>query len=298
MTGIRDNGPMRQLQLFTTAELSRMRDRTASRTYSPERDEFRRVHEHHRAWGLIQRHRQRLRHLRNTSRAPQPATMPDYRRQDHLPSPAPTQAPALASAPAPAPALAPAPARPGQRQHATPAVDQRRCPARSQPARSRHRSASQQSAPCHQTPTSAVELTRRAGRGPPLRARRGRCSRRVSAPGHARSEQTRTGVVTTGATARIRPPRCHQQARTATTTTPFAGPDMAGSRHDRGRFETTDPPSGQVATAIRSSTRTAGFRDRGLVPVAHRSRGFETFTFGGLPLSQRQLIAPWSAVLP
>jgi hypothetical protein len=42
---------MRQLQLFTSAELGRMRDRTASRNYSPEKDEFRREHERHRAWG-------------------------------------------------------------------------------------------------------------------------------------------------------------------------------------------------------------------------------------------------------
>ena len=165
---------MRQLQLFTTAELSRMRDRTASRNYSPERDEFRRVHEHHRAWGLVQRHGQRLRHLRNSSRAPRSATMPENRRQDHLPAPAPAPAQAPTPALAPAPALVPAPARPGQRQHATPAaVDQRRCPARSRPTRSRHLSASQEPVPCHETLTSAVEpaqpgwpLPTRAGPGP------------------------------------------------------------------------------------------------------------------------------------
>jgi hypothetical protein len=58
---------MRQLQLFTSAELAGMRDRTASRNYSPERDEFRREHERHRAWGLIQRHGERLRRLRDSS---------------------------------------------------------------------------------------------------------------------------------------------------------------------------------------------------------------------------------------
>jgi hypothetical protein len=42
---------MRQLQLFASAELAQMRDRTASRNYSPERDEFRREHERHRNWG-------------------------------------------------------------------------------------------------------------------------------------------------------------------------------------------------------------------------------------------------------
>jgi len=58
---------MRQLQLFTSAELAGMRDRTASRNYSPERDEFRREHERHRTWGLVQRHGERLRRLRNGS---------------------------------------------------------------------------------------------------------------------------------------------------------------------------------------------------------------------------------------
>jgi hypothetical protein len=41
---------MRQLQLFTSAAIVQMRDRTASRNYSAERDEFRREHERHRAW--------------------------------------------------------------------------------------------------------------------------------------------------------------------------------------------------------------------------------------------------------
>ncbi|MBB4763729.1 hypothetical protein BJ971_004285 [Actinoplanes digitatis] len=60
----RDNEYMRQLQFFTSSELAAMRDRTASRNYSPERDEFRREHERHRAWGLTQRHARRLRQLR------------------------------------------------------------------------------------------------------------------------------------------------------------------------------------------------------------------------------------------
>ena len=48
---MRDNCPVRQLQFFTTAELAGMRDRTASRNYSAERDEFRREHERQRDWG-------------------------------------------------------------------------------------------------------------------------------------------------------------------------------------------------------------------------------------------------------
>ena len=56
---------MRQLQLFTTAELATMRDRTRSRRYSPAKEQFRREHERHRAWGLKRRHAGRLRHVRD-----------------------------------------------------------------------------------------------------------------------------------------------------------------------------------------------------------------------------------------
>ena len=64
--GFRDNLPMRQLQLFTPAELAGMRDRTASRSYSPAADEFRRIHERHRRWGLARRHAERLRRAEKT----------------------------------------------------------------------------------------------------------------------------------------------------------------------------------------------------------------------------------------
>jgi hypothetical protein len=65
---------MRQLQLFTTAELAKMRDRTASRNYSPDRDEFRRVNERQRAWGKAQGHGERLRRQRASLRDPRTAT--------------------------------------------------------------------------------------------------------------------------------------------------------------------------------------------------------------------------------
>jgi hypothetical protein len=67
---LRDNCLMRQLSLFTPAQLVDMRDRTASRNYSPSRDEFRREHERHRAWGLARRHAERLRRLRSAPRNP------------------------------------------------------------------------------------------------------------------------------------------------------------------------------------------------------------------------------------
>ena len=79
---------MRQLQLFTTAELARMRDRTASRNYSPERDEFRRTHERHRAWGLARRHAEKLRRSHDRSADPRPAATSE---EDRTPVPSPAR---------------------------------------------------------------------------------------------------------------------------------------------------------------------------------------------------------------
>src|SRR5512138_3112700 len=63
----RDNNEVRQLQFFTTAQLAKMRDRTKSRNYSPEKDTFRREHARHRDWGLTQRHARKLRRLHATT---------------------------------------------------------------------------------------------------------------------------------------------------------------------------------------------------------------------------------------
>src|SRR5687768_13907458 len=59
--GFWDNSCMRQLALFTVAELSAMRDRSRSRRYSPANEQFRREHARHRAWGLTRRHTEKLR---------------------------------------------------------------------------------------------------------------------------------------------------------------------------------------------------------------------------------------------
>jgi hypothetical protein len=64
---LRDNCFVRQLQMFTTAQIAGMRDRSASRRCA-EREEFRRKHERHRAWGLRRRHAGKLRHVRDDSR--------------------------------------------------------------------------------------------------------------------------------------------------------------------------------------------------------------------------------------
>jgi hypothetical protein len=161
---------MRQLQLFTPAELSRMRDRTASRNHSPERDEFRRVHAHHRAWGLVQRHGRRRRHLRNSPCTPRPASTPDNGQQDSAPAPAPAPAAAAAAAVVPVPAVASdlAPAvPPEQRKRSAPAVfAQRRSPARNQPARNQRVSASPKPSPAPHT-GPAVPPARPSRRAPP-----------------------------------------------------------------------------------------------------------------------------------
>jgi hypothetical protein len=54
---------VRQLELFTPAQLATMRDRTRRRNYSAAAEEFRNAHQRHRAWGLTQRHNQKLSHL-------------------------------------------------------------------------------------------------------------------------------------------------------------------------------------------------------------------------------------------
>jgi hypothetical protein len=72
MAGQWHNFRMRQLQLFTTAQLATMRDRTARRNYSPANEEFRREHERHRAWGLTQRHAEKLRRIRAASHGRRP----------------------------------------------------------------------------------------------------------------------------------------------------------------------------------------------------------------------------------
>src|SRR5687768_13702287 len=75
---------MRQLELFTVAELSAMRDRTRSRRYSPANEQFRREQARRRAWGLARRHAEKLRRAqeRRDEAArepvpPQPPTAPE-----------------------------------------------------------------------------------------------------------------------------------------------------------------------------------------------------------------------------
>jgi hypothetical protein len=97
---------MRQGQLFTTAHLASMRDRTKRRNYSPEAEQFRREQDERRSWGLQQRHARTLCHLYGSTAN---AAAAYQRRVDEaLSTPAePTET--LTSTPAPA---TPAPATP------------------------------------------------------------------------------------------------------------------------------------------------------------------------------------------
>src|SRR6185436_3208557 len=82
---LRKNYRMRQLQLFNSSQLAQMRDRTASRNYSPERDEFRREHQRHRDWGLERRYARKRQHLLAGDSRPTPA--------DHNGPPSPSRRP-------------------------------------------------------------------------------------------------------------------------------------------------------------------------------------------------------------
>jgi hypothetical protein len=196
MAVLRDNISMRQLQFFTRAEVGRMRDRTASRNHSPERDEFRRLHAHHRAWGLVQRHGRRLHRLRTSSCPPRPARTPDNGRQDGGPARAPAVVATPAAVPASAQALAVVPASVSteQRKRSTPAAcEQRRAPAsnrptRNQPTRDQHVSASQQPAPPPPDPGPAVPPAR--PNLPPLTC--AGCGT-VRSPGEAATRKSRSG---------------------------------------------------------------------------------------------------------
>ncbi len=76
-----------------------MRDRTASRTYSPARDEFRQMHERHRAWGLAQRHAERLGRCRAAVASSGAPGRPDPQARTEPPAPKPAAAPPPVSTP-------------------------------------------------------------------------------------------------------------------------------------------------------------------------------------------------------
>jgi hypothetical protein len=121
---------MGQMSLFSRSEIAGMRDRTKSRSYSAEGDEFRREHERHRAWGLQQRHAAKLSRLRRSRSAPPAApnadTVPERPATTASSPPVPG---ALRPSPAPQPAPPPSPQPPP----ATARVGHPRTPVRTSP---------------------------------------------------------------------------------------------------------------------------------------------------------------------
>ena len=83
--------------MFSRAEITSMRDRTAARNYSAAGEEFRREHERHRAWGLRRRYAEKMRRAeRNVSASPAASAV-----RDDPGRPASTVAPLSAQRPPP-----------------------------------------------------------------------------------------------------------------------------------------------------------------------------------------------------
>jgi hypothetical protein len=106
------------LSLFSRSEVSRMRDRTAARGYSAEKEEFRREHQRHRDCGSRQRHTRKLVRLGwSASEAWAAVTAGDDQRrratparpQPEDPASAPHSKPTSAPTPTPTPRPKPAP---------------------------------------------------------------------------------------------------------------------------------------------------------------------------------------------
>src|SRR4051812_18827382 len=93
---------MGQLELFSRSQIAAVRDRTASRNYSPAQDAFRREHERHREWGLRQRHGRRLMYLRIYGEGAAPADRTTGQPATQTPTPAPAPPPEPARGPRPA----------------------------------------------------------------------------------------------------------------------------------------------------------------------------------------------------
>jgi len=111
-----DNWWVRQLSLFDRATTTAMRDRTKSRNYSAERDEFRRDHERRRYWGLKRRHAEKLRQIHGDRPPPTtpPPTTPPANDDQPRPTPPPPAGPAPAAATTPPP-VSPDPTAPASR---------------------------------------------------------------------------------------------------------------------------------------------------------------------------------------
>lgn len=77
---------MGQLEIFTSAQISGMRDRTRAPNYSPERERFRREQARRREVGLARRHAQKLYHLWHHDADPEPPGLPAGAEHHALPA--------------------------------------------------------------------------------------------------------------------------------------------------------------------------------------------------------------------
>jgi len=229
---VRDNRWVRQLSLFDRATTASMRDRTRSRNYSPERDEFRREHERRRYWGLKRRHAEKLRRIHD---GPTPPATPAAN-DDQSPPPPPAVPATAAATPPP---VSPDPAAPAPRP-ARPRVDARPAAAAST------------------APQSAIKK----------RIQRPRGSRRYSTPPVRRGQQFHGGHETYAISSITRnfahpqkarappisahPPRGRSRVADLTARRPASprpGRPPVRGRHEAGGPCVRDTPAAEVARA-------------------------------------------------
>jgi hypothetical protein len=186
LPGMMDHMRQRQLQFFTPSELAKMRDPAKSRDYSPERDEFRRIHERRRAWGKAQRHSQRWRQLRD-------------RPQDDWPEGSIWGPPCLPPSAVADASAATGPPSPAKSDHPAPAPQER--PSRLAPppaaqargaAEAPHRQPASATENGRPTPSHGPAPSRRPAlsQGPAKSSEAETCRKRASTQGSASSEVT------------------------------------------------------------------------------------------------------------
>ncbi|PRX25755.1 hypothetical protein CLV67_101475 [Actinoplanes italicus] len=145
----RKNSFMGQASLFGRAQISAMRDRTAARNYSPAREEFRREHERHRAWGLRRRHAEKLGRLRQAE--------PAFGHNSSRPAPGVTSPTDRCGAPSSAPHSSSTSAKPTSAGHTS--AGQAPAPSPAKPTTARPVSAPPTAKPTTARPVSAPPAT-------------------------------------------------------------------------------------------------------------------------------------------
>jgi len=249
-----------------------MRDRTATRNYSAERDAFRREHERHREWGLQQRHAAKLRRAQRERTAPPTALTT---RTDQTRPTTPTgQAPARqAQPPRVSPPQAPPPAATPARAAATKAAPLETATAPAPPAAAVQTPARKPQPLGTRPPRAAAPAPRaqpaatpanRSSRTPPAQPAAAPANRRPQpqpqASGHARQPQPQrqpaaapASRVPRHAAPQPQPaPRTHQRPRPPTTAQPDATPASRNPHHTSRRADEPQPFARGTAAAART----------------------------------------------